>query len=44
MAIIALHIHNIAAAEMPELESLIVQYPKGIGNLAGVEIKLHIDE
>lgn len=38
---------NKVAAEMPEHQRLIEQYPnlfKGIGNLKGVEVKLHIDK
>ena len=41
-----MHVNQITA-ETPEHERLIAQYPnlfKGIGNLKGVEVKLHIDK
>ena len=46
LGVIDLHVNEVAA-ETPEHERLIAQYPnlfKGIGNLKGVEIKLHIDK
>ena len=46
LGVIDLHVNKVAA-ETPEHERLTAQYPnlfKGIGNLKGVEIKLHIDK
>ena len=46
LGVIDVHVNKIAT-EMPEHERLIAQYPnlfKGIGNLKGVEVKLHIDK
>ena len=46
LGVIDLHVNKVAA-ETPEHERLIAQYPnlfKGIGNLKGVEVKLHIDK
>ena len=46
LGVIDLHVNKVAV-ETPEHERLIAQYPnlfKGIGNLKGVEVKLHIDK
>ena len=46
LGVIDFHINEVAA-ETPEHKCLIEQYPnlfKGIGNLKGVEVKLHIDK
>jgi hypothetical protein len=46
LGVIDFHVNNITA-ETPEHEFLIARYPylfKGIGNLKGVSVKLHIDK